>query len=65
MSIVGYAPTRDMPVLVTRLNLGHRVGAEGQPSCGSGEDVALATALQAYAYQVMPCPQCWLGNPPW
>lgn len=55
----------DAPVLVTPLNLGHRVGHDGHPVCGAQLSTRAATTTQAKAWSVMPCPDCWKGNQPW
>lgn len=52
-------------VLVTRLNLGHRLSSGGHPACGSTAEVSLSTVQQCRAWSVMPCPECWGGTRPW
>lgn len=52
------------PVLVDRLNTGHRRDTDGAV-CGTAKQLVNATAIQCHAWSVLPCPTCWPGRQPW
>ena len=55
----------DVPVLISKLDLGHRVVADGKPACHTEAVCVLKSVREARAFHVGICPVCWKGDKPW